>query len=176
MEGDAGMSCSTTDLLRRTHIMKSLVYLVGILVCLVAMPVAAEDTTPANNMEIVRDAIRAEKKVLIAENMQLTEAEATAFWPVYDEYQGEQKKLIDRWIKLVEEYAANYISMTDEVAEKLMKESMSIKKDRLQLEHQYFPKFNKVISAKKTARYYQLENKIKAVVDYDLAAQIPLVD
>jgi hypothetical protein len=163
--------------------MKSFGYLAVILICLVAVPLFAQDkaaeeaaAAPTNNMDIVRDAIRAEKKVLIAENMGLTEAEATAFWPIYEKYQDAQKALGDRDIKLIKEYAANYEAMTDEVAEKLIKEAIDIDQERVKLAHTFLPKFQKVLGGKKVARYYQLENKIQAVIDYDLAAQIPLVD
>lgn len=159
--------------------LKSLGYLVVILICLVAVPLAAQDKAadvPADNMDIVREALRAEKKVLVAENMGLTQAEATAFWPVYDKYQGAQKELGDRSIALIKEYAANYLEMTDEVAEKLLKESMSIDQDENKLKQKFFPEFVKVVGAKKAARYYQLENKIQAVINYDLASQIPLVE
>ena len=159
--------------------MKSFGYLAVILICLVAVPLAAQDKAadaPADNMEIVRDALRAEKKALIAENMDLTQAEADAFWPVYDKYQGAQKKLGDRSIKLIEEYAESYLTMTDEVAAKLLKESMSIDLDRNKLQQKFFPEFTKVLGAKKAARYYQMENKILAVIQYDLATQIPLMD
>ncbi len=157
--------------------MTTLRILAVIMICLVAVPAIAQDT-PADNMDIVRDALRAQKKVLIAENMPLTESEATAFWPIYEEYQGALKVINDSDIKLIEEYATNWNmdSMTDEIAEKLTKKSLANRGERLKLQDKYFSKFAKVITAKKAARYYQLENKIRAVIDYDLAAQIPLVD
>ena len=134
---------------------------------------AAQDQ-PANNMELVKEKIRTDKKLFIAENMQLTEERAKAFWPVYDSYQAELEKIYDRDLKLIENYAENYETMTDEMAKALLEEWWSIDEDRLKLRKSYLPKFRKVLPEIKVARYYQLENKIDAIVDYTLAAQIPL--
>ena len=156
--------------------MKYACLLAALLLVSFTLPAVAQEDQPANNMDIVRDAIRAEKKVLVAENMDLTEGEAKAFWPVYEEYQNAMKPLVDRRIKLIQDYAANFLSLTDEVANKLLKEAMDIQKERMKLDESFLPKFQKVLPAVKAARYYQLENKIRAVVDYDLAAQIPLAE
>jgi hypothetical protein len=155
--------------------MKYVSMLAILLAVSLALPLAAQEEKQADNMDIVRAAIRAEKKVLIAENMQLTESEAKAFWPVYDEYEIALKAIGDRSVKLIENYAANYQTMTDEAAAKLLKEFMSIQGDRLKLQESYLPKFQKVLPAVKVARFYQIENKIRAVVEYDVASEIPLI-
>lgn len=155
--------------------MKYISILAVLLIASLALPVFAQQEKPADNMAIVREAIRAEKKVLIADNMQLTEAEATAFWPVYEEYQNAMKPLVDRAVKMIQDYAANYETMTDEAAGALLKEYMGIQKEQVKIKETYLPKFQKVLPMKKVARYYQIENKVRAVVDYDLADQIPLV-
>jgi hypothetical protein len=108
--------------------------------------------------------------------MDLTDAEAKAFWPIYQEYQGKLAKINERIGKLIVEYAQNYQNMTNEIAEKLMKESMAVEKERLTLKESLMPKFQKALPAIKAARYYQIENKIQAVVQYGLADSIPLVE
>ncbi len=148
-----------------------------LLVCVFAAPLAfaqEEAAAPADNMEIVREAIHAQKKVLIAENMELTQAEADQFWPVYDEYQAEMKKLGDKDIALIKKFAENYETMTDEVAGEIVKMFMDNEAEHLKLKKTFLPKFEKVLPPTKVARYYQLENKIAAVISYDLAAEIPL--
>ncbi len=137
-------------------------------------PVCAQDK-PADTNQLVREKIQADKKLLIADNMQFTESEAKAFWPVYESYQKEQGKLVDRAKKLIDDYAKNYKTMTDATAKKLLDDSITIENDRLKLKKDYLPKFRKVLSEKKVARYYQLENKVFAVVSYELAQVIPLV-
>jgi len=130
---------------------------------------------PADNMQLVREKIRADKKLFVAENMQLTESEAKTFWPVYEAYQEEHGKLWDRMLKLIEGYAKNYQTMSDDTAKKLLDDYLQIEADVLKLKNAYLPKFRSVLSEKKVARYYQLENKVDAVLSFELAAQIPLV-
>lgn len=130
---------------------------------------------PADNMEIVKEKIRTDKKLFIATNMQLTESEAKEFWPVYDAYQAELVKLVEREIKLIEDFAANYQTMSDDVAKKLLNDSLSIDSNHLKLRQMYLAKFRGVLSDKKVARYYQLESKIDAVFEFELARKIPLV-
>jgi len=130
---------------------------------------------PADNMDIVREKIQSDKKLFIAENMNLSESEAKAFWPVYENYQKNLTKLVDKAVELVENYAANYESMTEEAAKKLIDGYLAIEEERVTLMKSFLPKFRKVLPEKKVARYYQLENKIDAVVNFGLAKQIPLV-
>ena len=129
---------------------------------------------PADNMELIKQKVRTDKKLFIAENMELTEAQATAFWPVYESYQAELEKSFERMAKLIEKYAGNYETMTDETAKSIIDELMEIEEKELKLRQTYLPKFRKVLPEIKVARYYQLENKITAIVDYAMAAQIPL--
>ena len=130
---------------------------------------------PADNMEIVKEKIRTDKKLLIATNMQLTESEANAFWPIYESYQAELGKLRDREIKLIEQFAASYETMSDDVAKNLLDNSLSIDSDHQKLRQSYLAKFRGVLPDAKVARYYQMESKIDAVLEYELAKRIPLV-
>jgi len=140
----------------------------------VAMPVLAEDK-PADNMQLVKEKIKADKKLLVAENMELTEKEAKAFWPVYDSYQKDLGKVNERLLKLIDEYAQNYNTMTDQAAQALTAKYLAIESDRIKMIQSYVPKITKAVGSKKAARYLQLENKINAVLRYELAANIPLV-
>ncbi|MGZ3595448.1 MAG: hypothetical protein ACXU9G_06330 [Syntrophales bacterium] len=138
------------------------------------VPVYAQDK-PADTNELLKEKIRTDKKLVVAEDMQFTEAEAKVFWPIYESYQKKQAKLYERAKNLVAEYAENYQTMTDAMAKKLLDDFMRIESDRLKLKNEYLPMFRKVLSEKKVARYYQLENKIDAVVNYEVAKVIPLV-
>jgi cell division protein FtsI/penicillin-binding protein 2 len=136
---------------------------------------ALAQNQPADNMEIVKEKIRSDKKLFIATNMQLTESEAKAFWPVYESYQAELGKLRDREIKLIEKFAASYETMSDDAAKSLLEDAMSIDMDHQKLRQSYLAKFRGVLADTKVARYYQLESKIDAVLEYELARRIPLV-
>jgi hypothetical protein len=133
------------------------------------------DSNQADNMQIVRDKLQADKKLLIAENMNLTDSEAKAFWPVYASYQKELMALNDQAIKFIQSYAENFDKMTDDTAKKLVGNYLALENDRLKLKQSFLPKFAKVLPYTKVMRYYQLENKINAVVSFDIASKIPLV-
>ena len=138
------------------------------------VPSFAQDK-PADTMQLVRDKLKAGKKVLIADNMQLSDSEAKAFWPVYESYQRDLAEVNDRIGKVIDDYAASYETMTDEAAAKLVAEVVAVEADRTKLMQSYLPRFQQMLPAKKVARYYQLENKIRAVLNYELATSIPLL-
>ncbi|MBW1790262.1 MAG: hypothetical protein JRK53_27255 [Deltaproteobacteria bacterium] len=126
-------------------------------------------------MKFVVEKIRADKKLFIAENMQLTEAETGSFWPLYDQYQDELFLLRARTMKLINDYAEVYEKMTNGTARKLLDELMNIETLGLKLRQTYLSRFRKVLPDVKVVRYYQIENKINAALMYELAANIPLI-
>jgi len=140
-------------------------------------PVRAAQDKPADNMQILREKIKADKKLVVATNMELTEAEAKEFWPIYDQYQKELQKINQRIGKVLESYADDNRkkSLTDDKAKKLIDEAVSIDQAEAGLKSTFAPKLSKVLPVKKVARYLQIENKIRAVVRYDLAQGVPLV-
>jgi hypothetical protein len=146
-------------------------------VAVLAGPVAFAQDKPADNMAIVLEKVRADKKLLVAANMDLTEQEAAAFWPVYESYQKEIGALNERTRKAIESYASVYNqgAVADDVAKKLLDEVLAIDAAELELRRSYVPKFQKVLPAAKVARYYQIENKVRAAIRYELANGIPLV-
>jgi hypothetical protein len=142
-----------------------------------AFPAQSQDK-PANNMEILREKLKADKKLIVATNMELTESEAKNFWPVYDDYQKELQKINQRMVKLLNDYAADYKtnSVSDEKAKKLTDEYVSLQQAEANLTTSFVPKLNKALPPKKVARYLQIENKIRAVIKYDLASTVPLIE
>lgn len=143
--------------------------------CVVFATEAYAQDQPADTMQIVREKVKADKKLFVADNLQLTESEAKAFWPVYTAFQQDLEKINERMGKTIREYAANYGKMSDEVADKLVADAMAIEVDRTMLVESYLPKLRRALPPKKVARYYQLENKIRALINFELAANIPLV-
>lgn len=139
-----------------------------------ASPAVSQDK-PADNMQILLEKIRADKKLLVAANMELTEPEAKAFWPVYDKFQDELFLLRARTARLIKDYSDSFKDMKNEKAKALLDESITIESLGLKLRKAYLPKFRKALPEKKVARYYQIENKIQAALFYELAANIPLV-
>ena len=159
------------DLVRRTMGAAIVMLLFGF------APLRAAQDKPADNMQILRDKLKADKKLLVASNMELTESEAKGFWPIYDEYQKELQKLNQRLGKVLESYADDNRgkSLTDDKAKKLIDEAVSIEQAEANIKSRFAPKLSKVLPVKKVARYLQIENKIRAVVRYDIAQGVPLV-
>ena len=128
-----------------------------------------------SDIEVLRSELKADRQAVVAKNMKMTEAQATAFWPVYREYQAEMTKLGDKYIKLLEGYGKSYDAMKDPAAETLIKDFLDLKQSKVKLQQDYVGKFKKVVPATVVARYYQIENKIDAIINLELAAGIPLV-
>ena len=136
---------------------------------------AVAQDKPADNMQLVLEKVKADKKLLVAQNMQLTEAEAKGFWPIYEKYQAELFLIRGRTLLLIRGYAEAYDKMTNSTAKKLLDDLIAIETLRLKLVQAYIPKFQKVLSNVKVARYVQIENKVNAALYYELAARIPLI-
>jgi hypothetical protein len=142
--------------------------------CLAASAAVAQDK-PADNMEVLREKLRADKKAVVAEVLQLTEGEAKEFWPVYNAYQSDMVSHYDRLLKLIESYAQSYETMTDATATTLLKQYLNLERDHVAILTSYLPRFQKVLPPKKVAKLYQVENKARALVNYELARGIPIV-
>jgi hypothetical protein len=138
---------------------------------------AMAQTTGTTDMEILRQKIKADKKLVVAQNLQLTDAEATAFWPVYDAYQKDLQQINQRLTALVVAYANAYNKgpVANETAKPLLNEAVAIDEAEVKLKSAFVPKILAALPATKAARYIQIENKIRAVVRYELAEGIPLV-
>jgi hypothetical protein len=147
--------------------------LTGILIVLVGLLPAI--LLAQSQEELTNDVIKAQKKRIVGANMQLTEEEQKVFWPLYGDYQAELSKIENQQIALITIYAENYQNMTDEKAQELLDQFLAIDNEALEARRAHVKKFLKVLPAKRVARYFQVENKLDAIVNYDLARGIPLV-
>jgi hypothetical protein len=132
---------------------------------------------PTNNLEITHEKLKADKKLIVTKYMELTEAEAKNFWPVYEDYQKDLQKINERLLNMLQSYAAGYRdkSLTDEKAKQLLDEWIAIDNDDAKRRASYVPKVMKVLPPKKAARYLQIENEYRILLKYDLAVTVPLV-
>ena len=140
-----------------------------------ATPGRAGEAAKAN-LDILRDTIRANRKALVAANLTLSNDEAGRFWPLYDKYQTELTAVQDRAVKVIEDYTASFKSISDEKAMKLADDWLSAEVDRVKVRRAYLEQFAKVVPGRKVVRFYQIENKMDAVLRYDLAGEIPVVE
>ena len=145
-----------------------------------AAPLRAEEPPvgPAAEADVgvLLDAIRANRKALVAVNLHLTDDEAAKFWPLYDRYQKEMSALGDRLAGVIRDYTASFRDLPNEKAMKLMEEYLTIEADRVKVRRNYLPEFAKILPGRTVARLYQIENKLDALMRYDLAAAIPVVE
>ncbi len=137
---------------------------------------APPNTVRDQDVEMLRADLRKQRKEIMAQNMTLTADEATKFWPIFDQYRKEAIKPNDlRW-QVIKEYADNYNTMTDAQAQDYMKRANAVDEQLLALRMRYVPVFEKVISAKKTALWYQIDRRIDLLINLQLSAVIPMVD
>jgi len=137
--------------------------------------IAISQTTD-DYIEIMRSVLKTEKKAAIAEVMTLTEAEAELFWPLYNEFSGKMYTIQSKRVKIIKDFAKSYEKMTDLKADELWTSYMAYKQESNKLTKQYYKKFKKIIPAGKAAKYFQAENKIATLVDFELAAEIPFIE
>ena len=128
------------------------------------------------DIEMLREDLRSQRKQIVAENMTLTADQATKFWPIFDQYRKEAIKPNDERWALIKEYATSYNTMTDAQAQDFMKRATAVDQQLLELRMKYVPVFEKVISAKETALWYQIDRRIDLLINLQLSAQIPMVN
>jgi hypothetical protein len=119
-------------------------------------------------------AVRAERKAVVSANMNLTQDQASAFWPIYDAYEAKMDKIDDRHIAEVRAYAQHFASLTDQDATAKLDEVIAIREARLDLQKEYIPKFRAAVSSIVTTRFFQIDNKLEAMLQCDIAQNVPL--
>jgi len=168
-------------------IMKKLIalFLAGLIWCAVPAiaqqaPGAASDATSGaasdTNMEILKEKLKADKKLIVASNMELSDAEAKQFWPIYDSYQKDLAQVNQKLGQTIKEYAEAYNKgpVSDSTAKKLLDQALSVEEQETKLKRTYAEQLDKVIPPTKVARYIQMETKIRSLIKMELAKQIPL--
>lgn len=127
-----------------------------------------------SEQELTQEAVLANKKLIVATNMALSDQEKDAFWPIYEDYQKVLGGINERTVGLIRDYAANYKDLTESKARELLEEWFAIQKEELKLQEDFAGRFEKALPPQKVIRYYQVENKLRAIIDYELVDEIPL--
>ena len=140
---------------------------------------AARPSIDAGNLrafiELARSDLKTQKTLIIAQNIQFTDEEAAEFWPLHSEYNLALNQLLDERLRLLNEYAGIYKTMTDQQATALVNKVFAWEEKRTKLKRTWFKKFSKVVPAKKAAQFFQIENQLNAALDLQLAASLPLI-
>lgn len=141
-----------------------------------AAETGAADDSSETRQDLLLDTIRANRKALVAVNLGLGAEESGRFWPIYERYRQEIDAIGNRMAELIRDYTASFRDLSDEKALKLTETTLALEAERLQVRRMYLPEFASAVGGRKAARFYQIENKMDAVLRYDLAASIPVVD
>ena len=158
--------------------MKQLVSVIFAATILTAgIPVHAQQKQPPDSMQVLQAKLKADRKLLVSQNMMLSDEQAQKFWPLYEGYVRDLTAINARLLTLIKDYAKAYNANTlnDTIAKKLTDEMLSIEDAEVQMRKNYAKKIASALSPTVAARYLQLENKLRALVRYELAEQIPLL-
>jgi hypothetical protein len=136
---------------------------------------AAAFAQTTSDVVLTRDELQLQRKKIVSANLELSESEAAAFWPVYSEWAADQRKVNDRLIEVLDAFVKEYGTLTDARAKDLLEDSLSVREARDELRRRYVKRFSKVLSGKQLARFYQIENKLDVLLDSLLAEAVPLV-
>jgi hypothetical protein len=147
-------------------------------------PCIADDAPPIVNekftnlapaIKMLRAEIGQDRRDIVAAAMLLTPSEGKTFWPLYDQYRADVRKLGDKKVRLISDFIANRDSMSEDQAAKLTKDALALESEKISLKEDYVSKMSKVLSARTVARFFQIDNKLDVIVDAELAARIPLI-
>jgi hypothetical protein len=140
----------------------------------VAAPFAAQAQSAYDEQQQLIAQVQADKRTVVLKSMALDDAQVRAFTPIYDKYQAERKELMQRGVDLLNLYASNYDSMTDDAAKKIMKNWFKLQDDKVDLVKDYARQFGRVLPAAKVIRFVQIENKLDVLLQLSAVANVPL--
>lgn len=143
---------------------------------LIMLAAPAQAQQERDVIEVMKSQISTQRQALVAENLRLTKSESDVFWPLYREFQNERNPLIDRRIDLLTKFRDNFDALTDEQAAEIIDGWLELEADIVKLRKQYVKKFRKILPEKTTLRYFQVENKLDTIINYDLSQVTPLAE
>jgi hypothetical protein len=156
--------------------MISLTRLLSLAILSVGIGLSLPATAQQENdlIEVIRGQIKKDRQAVVAANMTLSATQSENFWPLYREYHQERDGLVDRRVALLTQFRDDRMGMTADQASQILKDALKLENDIGKLKRKYVSKFEKVLSPRATLRYYQIENKLDTIIDYELASVVPL--
>ena len=149
--------------------------LLVIAICLAVVPNAWSQFEDDRAVQLTRSAIQAERQAILATNLELSEKESAIFWPLYEEYRKALEPAVNTRVDLLNKYFASYETLTDQEATALLDKHIAWEKEVLKIRSTYAKKMGKALSGRTVARFFQIENKMDIIVEYELAGEIPLI-
>jgi len=152
----------------------------GVLLALLAMPLAAQDPNPLDpslrtQLNAARGIVDKERRILLASELNLTREERDKFWPLFNEYAEDLREVTDIRIDVIVRYAENYRRMTNDIAKSLVNDRFRHERELLKLRERYLKKMRRILPETKVARFFQVESKLAAALNYNLASRIPVI-
>lgn len=138
-----------------------------------ALP-GARAQTVKETLDVTRQAVETQRRVLVSGALPLTDAEGKAFWPLYDEYEKERRVIEERTNRLVADFIAAHANLSDTQATAMLREELNLDALRLKLRKDFMERMSRVLPPRKLVRFFQISNKLDAVVRADISRQIPL--
>jgi Spy/CpxP family protein refolding chaperone len=163
---------------------KAATYILGASALLAAKLTLADPAQPIVNEKFsdfapaiaeLRQEAGQERRNLVRANMLLTETESARFWPLYDKYRAERRKLWDRKVRLITDFLAEQNAMGEDRARALANEDFAIEKDTGELKAKWYDKMSKTLSERTVARFFHIDEKLDAAADLAIAANVPLI-
>ena len=127
-------------------------------------------------IELLRSDLNAQRRQIVNETMQLDDKQARIFWPIYNEYEAELDKLGDEKLAIIQEYATNFLTMTNEKADELAQRVMALDDQKMALRRKYYDLMKKSLPAILVVRFFQVENQIQLLVDLKIASNLPIIE
>ena len=142
-------------------------FIVVILGTLITLPIRMHDAS-------AQTVVNVQRKMTIEKNMDLSEVEKNPFWPLYGKYREAMDRVHSRMEGVINEYVAHYNDLTDDRARVLLREYVNAERAEVQVKEQYIGKFSSVLPPQKVIRLFQIENRLDATMDLEIARRIPL--
>jgi hypothetical protein len=127
------------------------------------------------DIQLLRSDLQTGKKKVIADTMQFTDSESSAFWPVYRDYEYGQQVIGDERAKLIKDYLVKYDTLDNGAAKSMVDQMIDIDQELLTLREQFWPQFVKALGPKRAAKFYQVDNRLSLLVNTQLSSNIPLI-
>ena len=154
--------------------MKHLIVVLAVLVAAFA-PTVVSAQTADDAIQLTRSAIQTERQAVVAANLGLNESESAVFWPLYRDYRNAVNQAADARVDILRRLFSDYETLTDDDAMSLLDDHLAFEKEMLKIRTSYAKKMSKVLSGRTVARFFQIENKMDAIIDYEMAGEAPLV-
>jgi hypothetical protein len=155
--------------------MKRSLALLALAVCLGLASDARAQFDDSEAIRLTRSAVQAERQAIVAANLQLDEKESAVFWPLYKEYRDALEAAISSRVDFLQQYFASYETLTDKEAVALLERHLAWEREVLKIKTSHAKKMSKALSGRTVAKFFQIENKMDIIVDYEMAGEIPLI-